>query len=216
MDVTILYLTANLEQPYFAENIRQNILKHKGDIPIVSVSQKPLDFGKNICVGVQEPCYFSVIRQIQIGLNEINTKYVLNTDDDFLYPPDYFNFIPPESGHCYRYDNVWVCYCLHFDYPKPRFHFKGYVGGAQIVDREYYLSRINAALKGRKKWESGNPGHEYSMQTDHRYTWTGQPAIDFKTKHNISKGTSVQKKVWPRRSLPYWGNIKDLRKEMFE
>ena len=63
MDVTILYLTANLEQPYFAENIRQNILKHKGDIPIVSVSQEPLDFGKNICVGVHEPCYFSCIRQ---------------------------------------------------------------------------------------------------------------------------------------------------------
>lgn len=216
MDVTILYLTANLEEESFAEKIRQNILKLKGDIPIISVSHKPIDFGKNICVGVREPCYWSVIRQAQIGLTEIKTTYVLSADDDFLYSPEYFTFSPPEVGHCYRYYNVWVCYYMGRENKKPKFHFKGYVGGAQMIDRNLWLNRLNAALKGKEKWMSGNPGRRSIINTDIRYTWTGSPIIDFKTMHNINRGTSIPRGIYPRRKLPYWGSCKDLRKRMFE
>ena len=221
LDATILYYTGNLEEESFAEKIRQNILKHKGNLPIVSVSHKPIDFGKNICVGVQTPCYLNIDRQIQIGLNEIKTSYVLVANDDFLYPPDYFNFKPPEPGHCYRYFGVWVCYYQRMDDPKPYFHFKGFVDGAQMVDRKLYLKQIDSTLNkflSKKKWASKNDyiDHRFSIKTDHDYTWTGQPVIDIKTKCSINRGTSLQKKVWPKKKLPYWGSCIDLRKRMFD
>ena len=216
MDTTILYLTGNLEEESFAEKIRQNILKLKGDIPIVSVSHKPIDFGKNICVGIQEPCYYSILRQTQIGLNEIKTTYVLYTEDDFLYPPEYFTFNPPEAGHCYRYDNVWVCYYMGTPNKKPKFHFKGYVGGAQMIDRKLWLDHLDIVLADKDEWMSGQPGRRHIIHTDVRYTWTGNPVIDFKTRHNINRGTSIPRGIYPRRELPYWGSCVELRKKMFE
>ena len=79
---------------------------------------------------------------------------------------------------------------------------------------------MNSTLKGKKEWATiSDPypySHKYSIKTNHRYTWTGDPIIDFKTRASINRGTALQKKVLPRWNLPYWGNIKDLRKEMFE
>ena len=96
-DVTILYYTANVEDELFERKIRKNILKNKGDLPIISVSQKPIDFGDNICVGEHEPCYLNLFRQIQIGLEKVRTTFIITTEADFLYPPDYFTFVPPET-----------------------------------------------------------------------------------------------------------------------
>ena len=41
---TIIYYTSNREDPSFEEKIRANILKEKGDILVISVSQKPINF----------------------------------------------------------------------------------------------------------------------------------------------------------------------------
>jgi hypothetical protein len=45
--VTILYYTSNREDESFEKKIQENILKQT-DLPIISVSQKPINFGKNI------------------------------------------------------------------------------------------------------------------------------------------------------------------------
>jgi hypothetical protein len=51
IDRTILYLTDNAGmEEAMLEKFRKLILRASGDIPIVSVSQKPVDFGHNICV----------------------------------------------------------------------------------------------------------------------------------------------------------------------
>jgi hypothetical protein len=212
--ITILYFTGNYEDEYFARIIRQNILRLKRDLPIVSVSQKPLDFGKNICVGVHDPCYLNVDRQVQIGLEAIKTEYILTANDDFLYPPEYFSFKPRKSGKCYRYDNVWVHYR-----GKP-FYFKGYSDGAQLIDRELWLDNKNKILRGRKVWSEIDEvlpkdlHIRYHIKTDKKYTWHGRPAIDFKTGHSINPMTEIIKDV-KSNYLPYWGSTEDLEKEMF-
>ncbi|KKT37762.1 MAG: hypothetical protein UW26_C0025G0001, partial [Candidatus Collierbacteria bacterium GW2011_GWF1_44_12] len=62
--VTVLYYTSNREDEKFETRIRKNLLKNCGDLPIVSVSQKPIDLGRNICVGVHENSYTSEFMQI--------------------------------------------------------------------------------------------------------------------------------------------------------
>ena len=50
--VAIIYYTSSREDPKFEKMVQDNILSVT-DLPIISVSQKPIDFGKNICVGGQ-------------------------------------------------------------------------------------------------------------------------------------------------------------------
>ena len=81
---TILYYTSNRENEEFEEKIRQNILENCGDLPIISISQKPIDFGKNICVGDVGHSYLNEWRQILIGAKKARTKHVILCEADFL------------------------------------------------------------------------------------------------------------------------------------
>ncbi len=47
----IIYYTDNSLDEEFAKLFRQRLVNAAPGIPIVSVSQKPIDFGHNICVG---------------------------------------------------------------------------------------------------------------------------------------------------------------------
>jgi hypothetical protein len=212
--VTILYYTSNREKEPFASKIRENILKFKGDLPLVSVSQKPLEnFGHNICVGEKHPCYFNEFRQIQIGLKEVKTPFVLHAEADFLYPPEYFQFVPPEL-RCYRYDNVWIVYK-----GGKRYYFKGQaVTGAEINHTETWLNTLNEYFKGRPEWLKEGDRHPHKQATypiEYEHLWGGNPAISFKTKEGIRWHTQIINNSTPQRFIPYWGSRAKLEKEMF-
>lgn len=54
---TVVYYTSNKEHEYFENKVKKRLLKTIGDIPLISVSQKPMKgFGKNICVGEKSFC----------------------------------------------------------------------------------------------------------------------------------------------------------------
>ena len=93
-DLTVIYYTSNKEKELFESRIRESILDMIGDIPLISVSQKPIDFGKNICVGDVGVCGHNLFRQFQIGAKAAKTKYVCNVEADALYPKEYFEFTP--------------------------------------------------------------------------------------------------------------------------
>jgi hypothetical protein len=215
MDITILYYTANVENELFEQRIRDNILASKGELPLVSVSQKPLNFGYNICVGRHEPCYINEFRQIQIGLKEIKTKYVLTAEADTLYPPDYFRFVPTVEGKYYRYNNVWVSYYKNENDTNPKYYFKGFSDGSQLIDRDLWLEILDKLFKGKKFWNTKDTRLDKVYgKTRRNDTWGGYPVVTFKTKNNISANTKLEKIV-PRFNLEYWGNIKNLRRRMF-
>ena len=211
--VTLLYYTSNKEKEPFASKIRENILKNKGDLPLISVSQNPLEnFGQNICVGEKYPCYFNEFRQIQIGLKEVKTPFVLHVEADFLYPPEYFTFIPPKPK-TYRYDNVWIAYK-----GGKRYFFKGQARvGAEINHTKTWLDLLNKYFEGRPEWlKEGDhkPQKDVSPPEDSN-VWTGNPAISFKTKEGIRWHTQIINNRTPQRFIPYWGSRAKLEKEMF-
>jgi hypothetical protein len=211
--VTVLYYTANREDETFEAKIRQKILENKGDLPLISVSQKPLDFGENICVGEHDMCYANEFRQIQIGLKQVKTPFVIVAEADTLYPSDYFSFVPTEL-HGYRYDNTWIMYHKN---PPSRFHFKGYHNGAEINYIEHWLPIINKSLEGRKEWSNKEDAFDVPFfRSDGKYSWTGNPVINFKTKKGIRNNTKTKPGASPRTRLPYWGRADELRKQYFE
>lgn len=109
-DVTIVYYTANWlddHNPYFLANTKKQLLKAAGDIPIISVSQKPIDLGKNICLGDIGRSHLNIYRQILIGAKTAKTKYVAMAEDDILYSYAHFHeYVPKEDKFAYDM-NKW-------------------------------------------------------------------------------------------------------------
>lgn len=110
-DITILYYTANLIPEYFASYVRYDLSQNSGKgLPIVSVSHKSIDFGGNICCSGQDaiPSIYNIYKQIMIGAKAARTKYVACCEDDCLYVPEHFEFIPPDDTFCYNTNHLGV------------------------------------------------------------------------------------------------------------
>ena len=106
-DLTILLATANKMPEETNEKIRQNLLLiTNGQFPIVSVSQKPIDFGQNICVGDIGQSKYNEFFQILLGVRGIETKYTAVVDDDTLYSIEHFSQRPPSGKFLYE-RNYW-------------------------------------------------------------------------------------------------------------
>lgn len=88
--LTVIYYTSNREEKEFENKVKAKLLEVIGKLPLISVSQKPIDFRKNICVGDVGVCDANLFRQIQIGCEAANTPFVISAETDCLYPPEYF------------------------------------------------------------------------------------------------------------------------------
>lgn len=203
-NVTIIYYTANQEKPEFEAKIIENLKKQAGNIPIISVSHKPMDLGKNICVGEQVLAYSNVLRQTFIGLKEAETEFCIAAEDDCLYPPEYFQFTPPTKDNVYMYTNVVV----HFDRRK-RFWKKRFVEAAQMCGREFWVKSIEKILEGHSSWESIPVNPPFVFTTRDQYSWTGEnPVIYFKTKKSFKFKTGFIS--GSMMELPYWGTVAEI------
>jgi len=208
---TIIYYTSNREDAVFEEKIRNNILTNKGDIPIISVSQKPIDFGENICVGNVGMFGLNGFRQTLVGAKAAKTKYVISAESDFLYPKNYFTFDPTEEKECYRHNNVWIAF-------KNRkfgsYHKKRVSEGAQICNRELLIEMYEKFFEGLPEWCDESTSLKLK-EPFYYYKWkwfTGDPCVSFKTGNGLRSVTNTEKKIPHEASLPVWGSIKNLRK----
>jgi len=207
-DATIVYLSSCREKPQFEQRIRDNILKTCGNLPILSVTQKPMDFGKNIFVGDVGASGFNFFRQWQIGLMEVKTRFVISAEADCLYPPEYFTYRPPRDDVCYRNSNLYVM-------PDQRAYFFYKREGAthaQIVGRDFFLNRLNELFKGTPQWsveEMNFPKERYRKEDifekeEIEHYRTKNPVVQIKTHRGLRYYTHSDRT--PIHELPYWGS----------
>jgi len=214
MDATIVYCSSNRELPEFEAKIVANLLKNCGDVPIISVTQKPMDLGKNICVGdnvgVSGHNYF---RQFLIGCEAANTRFVISAEADCLYPPDYFTFRPERDDVCYRNSNLYVM-------PDRRPYFFYKKEGAthsQVVGRIYYIQRLKELFGNGPMWsaEEKNFPKERHRKEDVvdkiEYWQTKYPVFQIKTHLGMRYYTNSDRT--PIYELPYWGHGKPIYDE---
>lgn len=211
---TVLYYTANTELEPFASNIRKRLLSVIGDLSLISVSQKPLDFGRNICVGEVGVNEFNEWRQVLTGCEEAKTPFILVAEADALYPPEYFDFIPPEMDKIYRYNPVWI-----MRIGRPYFLRKDWTEGAQIIGKEYFMKLLNITLEGEPMWNQfdntqirkARPVFPYKSWD---YFGGVNPVVSVKTGHGMRLHTGTQVNTPGEYSLPYWGSEVDLEKDL--
>ena len=214
MDRAIIYYTSNRESPGFEQRKVDDLLLKCGDIPIISVSQKPINLGKNICVGDVGASNFNMFRQIQIACQATEAEFVISAEADCLYPPDYFTFTPPDE-RCYRNSNLYV-----MGYRKDYFYKKEEgATHAQIINRKVYLKMLEEVFKDLPQWnrEEKNFPKERTRKADIfdeiAYWETENPVVQIKTKNSMRFHTHSDRT--PIYNLPYWGDSKDFRKKYY-
>lgn len=79
------------------KKVQEQILQAVGDAPIISVSQKPIDFGRNICIGEVGFSTYNLYKQVLIAVREAKTEYVATAEDDVLYPKEHFIYRPDNA-----------------------------------------------------------------------------------------------------------------------
>ena len=195
---TILYYTSNRENPKFEQKIQDNILGKCENLPLISVSQKPIQFGHNICVGDIGHSYLNVFKQILIGAKAATTDYLVFCEADFLYPKEYFDF-EPTGGELYRYNNVW----LIFKNKGHNFYKKNWSNGAQIANREWVIKTLEKYMVDEPKVDYNGALFEYIH---------GEiPCISFKTGDGMRAGSGFEKER--KKFLPHWGSVEEIRKK---
>jgi len=217
--ISIIYCSSNKEKPEFEQRIRDNILKVT-DLPIISVTQKPIDFGKNICVGDDIGISgFNFFRQSLIACKEATTKFVISAEADCLYPQDYFEFIPERDDICYRNSNLYVM-AQHRKY-----FYKKPTGAthAQIVGRQFYIDTLEKWFEGEPQWsvEQMNFPKEKTRHKVEDVFWKDKikfyksknPVVQIKTSQSMRHYTVSERE--PIYTLPYWGNGGAFRKKYY-
>lgn len=211
--LTVIYYTSNREDPVFEQKIRNRLLKSAGDLPIISVSHKPIDLGINICVGPHTPNDHNLYRQIQIGCKAATTPFVIAAEADCIYPEDYFKYIPTDgTDHFYRYANIWILY-KKFNY----FFQKSSSECGMIAGREFFIETIDKMLEGLPEWDESKDVKLKKISLLHKWNTfgdvTGNPIVSFKTNKGLRQFTRTINNTSDIESLPYWGSVKSLKEE---
>jgi hypothetical protein len=200
-DITILYYSSNKERPEFEQRIKDDLLSKCGDIPIISITQKPINLGTNICIGDVGASGFNMFRQVLIGCKAAKTKFVLSAEADCVYPPEYFKWIPPKEDICYRNTNLYVM-GQHRKY----FYRKGVTGDpssgathAQIVGREFYINVLEELFEGEPMWsveQKNFPKEKFHKKREDIFTKeqlesyeTENPVVQIKTSQSMRNYT---------------------------
>lgn len=212
MTKAIVYCSSNREDEGFEQRVRDNILATCGNIPIISVTQKPINFGTNICVGDDIGVSgFNFFRQVQIGLQNTDADLIISAESDCLYPPAYFQYTPRRDNICYRTHNLYVMPDKRSFY----FHKKEGATHAQVVGRKFYLERLTKLFEGAPQWsaEEKNFPRERGLGVDIfdtvAYYDLESPVVQIKTHRGMRYYTHSDRT--PIYNLPYWGDGTDFR-----
>ena len=223
--LTAIYYTANVIREPFGENVRKQILKCIDNMPLISISQKPMNFGENICVGNIGQSHINIYRQMLIGAKAAQTDYVIMCEDDILYTPGHFtSFLPDLDTFAYNL-NRWRIYTWSsvFSYT------------SRVVASQLIAPRLQLIKTLQEKFDKfPNPDRsiwKFFCEPGRREKQLGvtpQKMINFKSKdpsnlvfnHKDSicfahKGKRKSHGPNRKKKLPYWGTVKDVMKKYY-
>ena len=200
MDKGIIYYTdCRIGKPIIPLCQRELL---KANLPIVSCSLKPIDFGYNIVIDAKRS-YPTMVRQIIIALEHSSAKYVFFCEHDVIYHPSHFDFTPTKDNIFYYNDNVWrwrvgedkairyermlplSCMCVNRKFALDHYRMRQRKikewGLDHFRSREPRLARLWGYEPGTKKKKRGG------LTDDDFDTWTSEyPNLDIRHKWTFS------------------------------
>lgn len=213
-DLTIVYYTSNSIDNKLAKNVMDNIKGCSNGARIISVSQKPMDFGENICVGNIGKSLENIYYQMGLGVKKVNTKYVALCEDDCLYTSDHFLHRPQNISYNL---NRW---CLHEDLKV--FSYRNHIVLSQLISpTSVLIDWINARKDVQvPKSMAGEPGRFERKLGIREFQidkfMSDKPNIVVCHSKNTSGRKYIGKDSEPKKYLEPWGNSEELLKKLFE
>ena len=97
-NISIIFYTANrISDEMMNKNIA--VLKEAaGNIPIISISQAPMNLGTNIVFESKEQCHLNIYKQLLLGAKLATTKYIGTAEDDTFYHKSHFQLRPSDEN----------------------------------------------------------------------------------------------------------------------
>lgn len=94
-DLTIIYISASRMPEKWTDYQITQLLSVSSDIPIISVTRKPLDLGYNM-IDTEKRCLWNIYRQMLRASLMADTPFVAMAEDDTLYSREHFTDFRPE------------------------------------------------------------------------------------------------------------------------
>lgn len=217
-DLTILYYTANKIPEYFAKSVRGDLLRvTENKIPIISISQKPIIFGMNSCVGEIGASAYNVYFQILVGAYLAQTEYVACCEDDTLYSWEHFTVRPIEDYFFYNL-NRWILE----EFGLFRYRNRTTMC-ACIAPTKLMISTLEERFKKYPKdpctgLAFGEPGRvepRLRLPVPHMFYFrTQEPILTFNHRHGLGNPRKPSELDIMQPELHPWGNASTLWREI--
>jgi len=227
-DLTILYISASEMPEKWMKFQIEHLLYAVDNSPIISITRKPLDLGRNI-LDKEPKSHWNIYMQMLNGSLMASTKYVAMAEDDTLYSKEHFTkYRPPDNKVSYNRSRwslfTWDdLYCL-----------RQRISNCSLIAPRELL--IEALTERKAKWPDGVPNkmlgevgrrsvdqgrlgvtvrecvewysHVPIIQLNHP---TGSDTGDY----GMVKGRRMIKKHGQIKAynIPYWGKAVDVIKE---
>lgn len=230
-----IYYTDNRLDPLIMRVCQDQLRKAFDEDKIVSVSLKPMNFGKNIVLENRVHSYPTMVLQILTALEASTADYVFFLEHDCLYSSSHFDFIPPKDNIFYYNNSVWrwrvwdnkaitynrmlplSCMCANREYTLAHYRMRykkiEELGWSEFRSREPRMARIWGYEPGTKKKKRGG------FSDDDFEMWSSEyPVIDIRHRKAFSrpkcelsefKHLPTDWKEIPIEQIPGW-NLKEL------
>jgi len=219
----VVYYTDNRCEERIAQVVRNQIKKCCYGIEIISVSQFPLDFGRNIVVP-WERSVLTMFKQILAGLEASTANVVFLTEHDVIYHPSHFEFCPPKKDVYYYNENNWALdektgQALFY---KPRQQVSGLCAYKNLLI-DHYRARVERVEREgftrKMGYEPGKPLPRGIDNFKREGYFSEYPNIDIKREGCLTPGRFKLRQYRCRNKIkdswiladeiPSWGKTKD-------
>jgi len=212
----ILYYTDNsLDNKLLGIVVKDNLRKISADlgVGIISVTQKPIVFGKNICVGEKPRNQISMMEQIVIGLQTLPSDcYVFLCEHDCLYHKSHFVFDKPRKPDTIYYNiNLFRSTPEGYEGNRSSAHRLSMCSAMAGVLLKHFVEAIKIAKDKGIYWlRCVEPGRSRGIAEVPIETYkSDSPVIDIRHKGCLTHQPNMPIECY---DVEEWGNNKTLRR----
>lgn len=207
----LLYYSDGRCDARILQAVRAQIRRAVPDLPLVSVTLQPLDFGENLVL-YQPRGALTMFRQILMGLEALTTDVVFFVEHDVLYHAEHFLFVSEHADRFYYNQNRWQVNA----HDGQAAHYLCCQTAQLCADRallvEHYRRRIAAveAAGGYDRNMGYEPGtNKWSRSVDpHGFEtrMSAVPNIDIRHGKNLSKTRWLPSEFRDKKTCRNWVN----------
>lgn len=223
MSKGLVYYTCNSHSEDIEIACRNQLDRARGDLELVSVSLKPINFGdfSITLMGTRSP--ETMHKQVLTGLMQIGTDFVFLVESDVLYHKSHFEFAPPRADTFYYNTNCWkVSYTSGHAVWTDDLHQVSGICASRDLLLEFYAKRVRQIEQDgfNRHYE---PGHRQTVGGMKVKSWMSEfPNVDIRHKGTITRSkwspdefrNPIYAKGWKESSsVDGWGVTEGRMKE---